>query len=84
MYNVLANVNSIIEAVEEHGDVMTPTVRSLVKAEAYSLRAYLYLDLVRLFTWGNLQTVQTARKSSPEWPFHTLKCMTNTLFPKRP
>ena len=54
MYNVLANVNSIIEAVEEHGDVMTPTVRSLVKAEAYSLRAYLYLDLVRLFTWGNL------------------------------
>ena len=82
MYNVLANVNSIIEAVEEHGDVMTPTVRSLVKAEAYSLRAYLYWFVCLLgVIW---QTVQTARKSSPEWPFHTLKCMTNTLFPKRP
>lgn len=54
LYNILANVNSVIEAVEVHGDVMTPTVRSLIKAEAYALRGYIYLDLVRLFTWGNL------------------------------
>lgn len=53
-YNVLANVNSIIEAVELHGEVMSPTVRSLIKAEAYALRGYIYLDLVRLFTWGDL------------------------------
>ena len=26
----------------------------MTKAEAYSLRAFVYLDLVRLFTWGNL------------------------------
>lgn len=54
LYNVLANINSILEAVEEKGDVMSPTVRSLIKAEALSLRGYIYLDLVRLFTWGNL------------------------------
>lgn len=54
LYNVLANVNSVLEAVEVKGDVMSPTVRSLIKAEALSLRGYIYLDLVRLFTWGNL------------------------------
>lgn len=54
LYNILANVNSVIEATEVKGDVMTPTMRALIRAEAYSLRAYIYLDLVRLFTWGNL------------------------------
>lgn len=54
LYNVLANVNSLIEAVETKEGVLNPTTRALIKAEAYSLRAYVYLDLVRLFTWGNL------------------------------
>ncbi|MEG0797126.1 MAG: RagB/SusD family nutrient uptake outer membrane protein, partial [Odoribacter sp.] len=43
LYNILANVNSVIEAEEVKGDVMTPTMRALIKAEAYSLRAYIYL-----------------------------------------
>lgn len=54
LYNVLANVNSLIEAAEAKEGVLNPTTRALMKAEAYSLRAYIYLDLVRLFTWGNL------------------------------
>ena len=54
MYNVLANVNALIEAAETQGDVLSPTSRALLKAEGYALRSYIYLDLVRLFTWGNL------------------------------
>lgn len=55
LYNILANVNALIEAVETKSEgVLNSTTGALIKAEAYSLRAYLYLDLVRLFTWGNL------------------------------
>lgn len=55
IYTTLANVNALIEAVEDKGEgVLNSTTHSLVKAEVYSLRAYLYLDLVRLFTWGDL------------------------------
>lgn len=54
LYNVLANVNALIEALETTEGVLNPTTRALMRAEAYSLRAYIYLDLVRLFTWGDL------------------------------
>ena len=54
LYKVLANVNALIEATEVKGEVMHPTMRALVEAETRSLRAYIYLDLLRMFTWGNL------------------------------
>ena len=54
MYNVICNVNKIIEEVEINKSKLTPTKYSLIKGEAYGLRAFLYTDLVRLFTWGNL------------------------------
>lgn len=54
MYNVIANVNALIEGLEEKRTSLHPTVYALTRAEAYSLRAFVYLDLVRLFTWGNL------------------------------
>lgn len=54
MYNVIANVNNIIENLELRRDVLHPTNYALFKAEMYSLRAFLYLDLARLFTPGNL------------------------------
>lgn len=54
IYKVLANVNALIEATETKGDILHPTMRALMEAETRSLRAYLYLDLVRMFTWGNL------------------------------
>ena len=82
MYNVIANLNSIIEAEEVHGNVMNPTVRSLIKAEAYSLRAYLYLDLVRLFTWGNLaeRTDRQAKLEGLAIPF--AKVYDKTIVPQ--
>lgn len=54
MYNVIANVNALIEGLEDNRDLLHPSIYAMIKAETYSLRAYLYFDLVRLFTWGNL------------------------------
>lgn len=54
LYNVIANANALIEGLENNKKALSPTVYALSKAEAYSLRAFCYLDLVRLFTPGNI------------------------------
>lgn len=54
LYNTIANVNALIEGLEMQKDNLDPMFYALTKAEGYSLRAFIYLDLVRLFTWGNL------------------------------
>lgn len=54
MYNAIANINALIEGLEANQSVLHPSIYAMTKAEAYSLRAFVYLDLVRLFTWGNL------------------------------
>ena len=54
LYTVIANVNAMTEALERNRDMLAPVSYSLLKAEACGLRAFIYFDLVRLFTWGNL------------------------------
>ena len=54
LYNVIANINALIEGLEKSKDILHPTIYAMSKAEAYSLRAFIYLDLVRLFSYGNL------------------------------
>lgn len=54
MYKTIANVNAVMEALEKNKGKITPMYYHYMKAEVYSLRAFIYLDLVRLFTWGNL------------------------------
>lgn len=54
LYNVIANVNALIEGLEIQKDNLDPMFYALTRAEGYGLRAFVYLDLVRLFTWGNL------------------------------
>lgn len=54
LYNVIANVNALIEGLKENQAAFSPTIYALSMAEAYSLRAFCYLDLVRCFTPGNL------------------------------
>ncbi len=48
-YNLIANTNLIIENCETHRDVLPDEYYHLIKGEAYALRAYLHLDLFRLF-----------------------------------
>ncbi|MGL5682098.1 MAG: RagB/SusD family nutrient uptake outer membrane protein [Marinifilaceae bacterium] len=55
MYNIIANVNNIIESLEVSKKNLSPTVYHMIKGEAYGLRAFLHFDLLRMFGYGNLK-----------------------------
>lgn len=71
LYNVIANVNALIEGLEKNREVLRPTIYALTKAEAYSLRAFCYLDLVRCFTPGNLMA-RPEKLDEPAIPYVTV------------
>ncbi len=52
-YNMIANANSIINAVAEGAIPETPTLKSIV-GQAYAYRAYAYLSLVQHYAKGYL------------------------------
>lgn len=54
-YNVVANINNILENLETNGSCVTPPVYAQLKAECLGLRAFIHFDLLRLFGWGNLK-----------------------------
>ncbi|SKB39960.1 SusD family protein [Sphingobacterium nematocida] len=53
-YSVIANLNNLISQIEDYKDKIHPTHYNLIKGEALGLRAYIHLDLYRLFGYGNL------------------------------
>src|SRR5699024_974535 len=49
-YGIVASINAILNNVEENKHVFrTPGMYELVKGECLALRAYLHLDIMRLF-----------------------------------
>lgn len=50
MYVNIAGVNNFLAAVDKYGSVMDSSARSMYRGEALGLRAFYYLDLVRMFT----------------------------------
>ena len=54
-YNVIANINYILENLDVYSENVTPPVYERIKGECLGLRAYIHLDLLRLFAWGNLK-----------------------------
>lgn len=54
LYNAIANINALLEGLENGKKRFDPMFYSLVQAECYALRAFIYTDLVRIFTWGDL------------------------------
>lgn len=49
-YNVIANINTLLENVEKKGpNFFTGVNYDIIKGEAYGLRAFLHFDLIRLF-----------------------------------
>jgi len=52
-YNIIAEINKLLEALEESEDVLNPTMHNVIKGEALALRALCHLDLIRLFGHGN-------------------------------
>lgn len=54
MYNVIANLNNIINNIDAKESIMSPISYNVIKGEAYGLRAFLHLDLLRMFGYGDL------------------------------
>lgn len=49
MYNTIANVNILLQGIEEHRGVLTEEEEKIYEGEAYALRAFMHFDLLRLF-----------------------------------
>ena len=50
LFNVIAQANMVIKYADEQGDVFVDkSVRDVVQGEAYAIRAYCQLDVLRLF-----------------------------------
>ncbi|WP_212005093.1 RagB/SusD family nutrient uptake outer membrane protein [Chitinophaga sp. HK235] len=53
-YNAIANLNNIINTIDDKKSSMNPANYALIKGEAMGLRAFLHFDLYRLYGYGNL------------------------------
>ncbi|WP_010133982.1 RagB/SusD family nutrient uptake outer membrane protein [Ochrovirga pacifica] len=53
-YNIIANINSALEAIDNKQDVLGTVNYALIKGELLGLRAFLHFDLLRLYGLGNL------------------------------
>lgn len=49
LYNVIANINPLINGMVEHKNTLNPTKYAIVRGEALAIRALLHLDLLRLY-----------------------------------
>lgn len=49
LYNVIVNNNIILDNIDDNANLFENTDYSLIKAEALAIRAYLHLDVLRLF-----------------------------------
>ncbi|NML23028.1 RagB/SusD family nutrient uptake outer membrane protein [Pseudoflavitalea sp. G-6-1-2] len=50
LYTQIANVNKFIQSLDQYGNRISETLKGRYLGEAYGLRAFYYLDLVRMFT----------------------------------
>lgn len=50
LYLSIANVNKLLQSLEQYGNVLDSKTRAQYKGEAMGLRAFYYFDLMRMFT----------------------------------
>ena len=48
-YNVIANLNSLLEQIDDYKDVFTYDNYEMIRGEALGLRAFMHFDLMRLY-----------------------------------
>ena len=66
-YNLIANLNNLLANIESYGDnIKTEGYREMIEGEALGLRAFLYLDLLRMFG-----PIYKDNASSPTLPYRT-------------
>lgn len=67
MYNTIANINNLLAWTEKNKNVfVTPGYYEIIRGEALGLRAYLYLDLLRLYG-----PIYKDNADSPSLPYRT-------------
>lgn len=49
LYNIIANLNPLINGMAEHEDKLKPEIYNVVMGEALAMRAFVHLDLIRLY-----------------------------------
>lgn len=54
MYNLLANINNILDHIDDRRGVFTNDNYNIIKGEALGMRAYIHFDLLRLFASADL------------------------------
>ena len=52
--NMTANVNNILENIDDKRGILQPAVYQIIKGEALGLRAFLHFELLRMYGWGDL------------------------------
>lgn len=55
-YNIIANINIILEYMEINRDVLNDIDYSIIKGELLGLRASIHFDLLRLYGYGDLRS----------------------------
>jgi hypothetical protein len=63
LFNVIVQANMIIKHCESEGSVMPDSTRTVIEGEAYAMRAYCQLDVLRLF--GQVPNNATTKVSLP-------------------
>lgn len=75
IYEIIANLNNILYNMENNKGLFTETNYKIIKGEALGLRAYLHLDLLRMFSCSF-----AVDKNSPAIPY--VDKLTNVAFPQ--
>ena len=71
-YKTIASINNELKFVEANEDeVLSPFVQSMIKGELLALRAFLHLDLMRLYGYGDLQNMEDL-ETHPTIPYVTV------------
>lgn len=77
LYNVVANLNSLLDRIDGQKGIFSEGAYELVKGEALALRGYVYLDLLRMFA---PVPSDVGGLDAPAIPF--VDTFTNQLFPR--
>lgn len=59
-YNLISEINFLLESLDKNPGKLNPTVFNVIKGEALALRAMCHFDLIRLFAKGNLANNKAA------------------------
>lgn len=70
-YNVIVNTNEALKNIDEKRDIFDDTNYHVIKGELLAIRAYIHLDLLRLYGYGNWANRSTQLNDKLTIPYVT-------------